>query len=266
MTRFLTPYDRELMRLFPAGYWKLGTWREGSGDVVPDLAQKGNGLTGTGAGSGVRTNSRAAVMPGDPHSLAFSHHDGSFRRPGTLNGWQANIGTIICWCRPWDMTTNVQGLFDTYPSGVGAMRIFTEDAWTTIRYDIGGSTLTGNFSVTTTRLGYSKNELNDAGRMMAITWGSGSPLAGWGISGDGPFLFIDGKHIAPNSGYASRDKTPACGNFDIGAFNNNLGRANIQSVAYLPRLTTPNEMQALYRAGAAQHLRLDRPALTLARR
>jgi len=78
------------------------------------------------------------VAPGlpEPRSL-LSSADGSYLQgSGAVPGFSGTAGTFLGWFTPTSATGS-QGMFDSAPDAVGAVRIFTADGWANIRFEIG---------------------------------------------------------------------------------------------------------------------------------
>jgi hypothetical protein len=142
----------------------------------------------------------------------------------TTTGFSASTGTVLMWIKPnKDLRTVTQAFFDTYPSGIGALRIYSNND-NTLRYETGG---------TLTALAWT----------IPSNWTGQWHQIGLNWSGSATALIVDGIVVASGS----NDKAPAITTFEIGRYNSGSNfNGTIDEVRVYSASLSPGELKQQY--------------------
>lgn len=212
--------------LRPILYW---VGRPGASGICRDLSGRGNNSS-TSAGTIGRAT---APLPGDP-LMGWSADDttAGFVRGSAITGFDTTQGTIIAWARIKDFAVvgGTRGIFDSAPSAVGAMRMFTTDDFATIRFDIGGDAAQS----------FTPNHpLGSDFHMFSLHWRSITPTVFAAIDGDvGAGAFYNG------------GTTPAGAGLGWGTVNGSSARGGsiFHSIAVFNRTLNSQDLKRLHQA------------------
>ena len=142
----------------------------------------------------------------------------------TITGFSASKGTVLMWIKPnKDLRAVTQAFFDTLPSGIGALRIYSNND-NTLRYETGG-TLTG--------LAWTiPSNWTGQWHQIGLNW-SGSVTA----------LIVDGAVVASGG----NTQAPAITTFEIGRYNSGSNfNGTIDEVRVWNRTLSASEINQSY--------------------
>lgn len=223
-----------------------------------DRAGKQNATPMRIVNSTVARHAFAAAGGDDSGRKGWRSGAGWARRGGGLVGFSGSVGTILCGATVDHTTLSgsplSQGLFDTAPAQVGAMRVFTEDGWASIRADIGGENNSGVLAAQRWFPAGGAAFVHKRPHLFGVGWRNGF--------GDASLvLWVD---AAPRT-FSSWTVAPGSNNFDWGAYNSNMSHATHHFIAVFDRFLNVQEQQHIYRAWR-EAMASDRNAARLLRR
>jgi len=157
-------------------------------------------------------------------------YDGAWGFAGTtyaaagVTGFSASTGAVLMWIKPnKDLRTVTQALFDTYPSGVGALRIYSNND-NTLRYETGG---------TLTPLAWT----------IPSNWTGQWHQIGLNWSGSATALIVDGVVVASGG----NTQAPVITTFEIGRYNSGSNfNGTIDEVRVYSAKLSPAELGQRY--------------------
>ncbi|MDD5191568.1 MAG: Ig-like domain-containing protein [Candidatus Nanoarchaeia archaeon] len=142
----------------------------------------------------------------------------------TITGFSATTGTVLMWIKPnKDLKIVTQALFDTKPSAVGALRIYSNSD-NTLRYETGG---------TLTPLAWTiPSDWTGQWHQIGLNW-----------SGSTTSLIVDGAVVASGS----NSQAPAITTFEIGRYNSGSNfNGTIDEVRAYSASLSANELRQQY--------------------
>lgn len=225
-----------VQNLNPILYWR--------GFVPSTGIQKdfsGNGQHSTASGGTIGRT--VCNLPGDPIYGWTALDAGAFFRLGSpIAGFVAATGTVITFVEIKDFTGGgLRGFFDTAPSAVGALRLYTtNDFVTSMNRDVGGEAGPSTFNAS----GWAKHPLSRPRfRMIGFHWGGVAPLGGAGQI----VVTMDTTIISDAHTWSI---TPVTTNFDWGSINGSSlrGGSKFHSVMVFNRCLTQQELRDIYKA------------------
>lgn len=153
--------------------------------------------------------------------------DGSTQWLSSANPSVGAAGTVAVWIRPdshW--TATVTGLFDTNPSGIGAVRAFGNGGGAPgIRYDLGGSSTAQSYSLT--------DDWTGQWHLVSVSWSASSNIKLW----------VDGVNVASHTS----NRAAASSAFVLGRFNTVEYDGRMAHGCLWSRELRADEQQSLHR-------------------
>lgn len=228
-----TQFEQEILKRRPLFFWKGARAEDASSIDIRDLS--GNGYDAQSWNASGHPDLVPVSLPGDDSNRRGWRglNTGWFRSTGSaIPGFNATSGTIITFARILPVSQNSQALFDTAPSQVGALRMYTSNDWANVNFEVGGDAA----------VSFSGSGVIYKGRMQmfSLGWrpqtGSDNSVAAW----------VDSKLCGLyNKGVAAGTVSTAWGSVNGNSWR---GRADFHSLMVFDTFLNTNDQRAIYNA------------------